>query len=55
MKTYTNKAWEPAFPEISPVLSFVYFHSRNYYVRAAVATLIFKKLTWMEWRQQKWI
>lgn len=48
MKEYSNPFWEPFFMEISPLLSKIYFKSKNAYVREFIAFLIFKKLDWME-------
>ncbi len=48
MKEYNNPYWEPVFCEISPILSKIYFKSKNAHVKKFVAFLIFKKLDFME-------
>ena len=42
---YSNPTWEPYFKDLSPTLSKLYY---------IVATMIFKKLDWMERRAANW-
>lgn len=51
---YSNPTWEPYFKDISPTLSKLYFLTNLGTTRYIVATMIFKKLDWMERRAANW-
>lgn len=50
MKPYNNKNWEPLFSNISPALAKLYFATNIGPIRRLIATIIFKKLSWIERR-----
>lgn len=47
---YSNPTWEPYFKDIAPILSKLYFMTNLGTIKYIVATMIFKKMGWMEWR-----
>lgn len=47
---YENRTWEPYFHIISPVLSKFYFATNRSVVKKICASLIFKKIAYMEKR-----
>lgn len=47
---YSNPTWEPYFKDISPTLSKLYFKTKLGTIRYIVATMIFKKMGWLERR-----
>ena len=51
---YSNPTWEPYLKDISPTLSKLYFLTNSGTIRCIVATMIFKKLDWMERRAEHW-
>lgn len=51
---YSNPAWEPYFKNISPILSKLYFLTNSGTIRYIVATMIFKKKFFLEWRNEHW-
>lgn len=51
---YSNPTWEPYFKDISPTLSKLYFLTNSGPIRYIVATMIFKKMDWMERRVANW-
>lgn len=51
---YSNPTWEPYFKDISPTLSKLYFLTNSGTIRYIVATMIFKKMSFLEWRNEHW-
>lgn len=51
---YSNPTWEPYFKDISPALSKLYFLTNSGTIRYIVATMIFKKMSFLEWRNEHW-
>ena len=51
---YSNPAWEPYFEDISPILSKLYFLTNSGTIRYMMATMIFKKMSFLEWRNEHW-
>ena len=51
---YSNPAWEPYFEDISPILSKLYFLTNSGTIRYIMATMIFKKMSFLEWRNEHW-
>ena len=44
---YSNPTWEPYFKDIAPILSKLYFMTNS-------GTMIFKKMSFLEWRTEHW-
>ena len=51
---YSNPTWEPYFKDLSPILSKLYFLTNSGTIRYIVATMIFKKMSFLEWRNEHW-
>ena len=47
---YSNPTWESYFKDISPALSKLYFLTNSGNIRYIVATMIVKKMGWLERR-----
>lgn len=48
---YSNPNWEPYFRDIDPILAKIYFATNIGFLRRAVASLIFKKIDYLENRK----
>ena len=51
---YRNPTWETYFKDISTTLSKLYFLTNSGTIRYIVATMIFKKMSFLEWRNEHW-
>ena len=51
---YSNPTWEPYFKDIAPILSKLYFMTNSGTIKYIVATMIFKKMSFLEWRNEHW-
>ena len=45
---YSNPTWEPYFKDIAPILSKLYFMTNSGTIKYIVATMIFKKMSFLE-------
>ena len=50
---YSNPTWEPYFKDIAPILSKLYFMTNSGTIKYIVATMIFKKMSFLEWRNEE--
>ena len=51
---YRNFTWGSYFKDISPTLSKLYFLANSGTIRYIIATMIFKKMSFLEWRNEHW-